>query len=226
MSEPTDPTVPLDASTPAPEHHRHADPAPRGNPWKAVAIVLASLIVVGLIAWLVVWLVGGQPAPAPTPTPTETSATPTPTPTPTPTATALCTTDTATAELGQSEGAAGSVMVPIIFTNTSSAPCTLEGYPVVEFVGDGDGTTIGAPASESGTTPETLVTVEPGQTASALLTITVADVEGCTRVPVDGFRVLTPGSSDAFFLATTDYEGCQEDVSVLSVSAVVAGSGG
>jgi hypothetical protein len=202
------------------EHHRHAESAPRSNPWKAVAIVLASLIVVGLIAWLVFWLVGGGTGPAPTPTPTETSSTPTPTPTPTPTAAAVCTTDTATAELGEPNGAAGSVTMPIIFTNTSNAPCTLEGFPVVEFVGDGNGTTIGAPATDNDETAVALVTIEPGNSAMALLTVTEADVEGCTRVPVDGFRVTPPGSNDAFFIANTDYQGCQEDVSVLSVSAI------
>ena len=202
-----------------PEHHRHATPEPKGNPWKVVAIVLGAIILVGLAVWITLALTsGGTPGPTPTPTPTETSATPTPTPTPT--ATASCTTDTSTAELGQADGAAGSVMVPIIFTNTSSAPCTLEGFPVVEFVGDEDGTTIGAPATDDDQSAVALVTIEPGNSASALLTITTADDEGCTRVAVDGSRVIPPGSSDAFFIANTDYQGCQEDVSVLKVAAV------
>ena len=187
-----------------PEHHRHATPEPKGNPWKVVAIVLGAIILVGLAVWITLALTSGG----------------TPGPTPTPTATASCTTDTSTAELGQADGAAGSVMVPIIFTNTSSAPCTLEGFPVVEFVGDEDGTTIGAPATDDDQSAVALVTIEPGNSASALLTITTADVEGCTRVAVDGFRVIPPGSSDAFFIANTDYQGCQEDVSVLKVAAV------
>lgn len=208
-----------------PEHHRHAGAAPRSNPWKVVAIVLGSLIGLGLIIWLVVFLVGGgAPAPTPTPTPTPT-ATPTPTPTPTPTSTtaALCTTDNSTAELGTSSGAAGSVQVPIIFTNTSSAPCTLEGFPTVEFVGDDNGTQLGAPAADdTQSSPVALVTIEPGNSAASLLTITVADTDGCTRVPANGFRVIPPGSNDAFFLATTDYQACQEPNTVILIVTAVA----
>ncbi len=54
----------------------------------------------------------------------------------------------------------------LIFTNTGSAECSLEGYPTVEFVGDGDGTQIGATAAQdpTGPAPDQLI-VPPGRAA-------------------------------------------------------------
>lgn len=204
------------------EHHRHAAPEPARNPWKVVAIVLAAIIAGGLIVWAVFALTGGgAPGPTPTPSPTESSATPSPTPTPSPTA-APCTTDDSTVELGTAEGAAGSSVVPLIFTNTGSADCTLEGFPTVEFVGDGDGTQIGASATEdTATSPVALVTLAPGESAESVLTITTAPVGDCEPVDVDGFRVIPPGSNDAFFIENTDYQACDDpDVSLMTVSAI------
>jgi hypothetical protein len=134
----------------------------------------------------------------------------------------VCTNETPTAALGTPEGAAGSTRVPIVFTNTGQAACTLEGFPAVVFVGGGDGTQIGAPATQDTvTSPVSLVTIAPGGTAQAQLTITTAEVEGCTPTASDGFRVTPPGSDEAFYIATVDYEACDSaDISILTVSAV------
>lgn len=221
MSDDTETAAP----EPAPDHHRHAGAKPPLDR-RVVALAVVGgvllLVIIGLLAWLIV---SSNATPGPTPSPTSSSATPSPTPTPTQTTTptvAACTTATSTAALGTPDGTAGSTHVPIIFTNSSTEPCTLEGFPAVVFVGDGDGTQLGAPATEdTATSPVAVVTIEPGNSAMSLLTITTADVEGCTRVAADGFRVTPPGSADGFFIATTDYEACDSaDVSVLTVSAV------
>lgn len=211
----TDPTT-------TPEHHHHAaEPAPSKGPWKAIAIVLAVIIAVALIVGAIWLFAKGAPAPEPTPTPT---ASPTPTPTPTtPPVEGACTTDNSTVDLGAADAAAGSVQVPLIFTNTSSADCTLKGYPVVVFVGDGNGTQIGSTATQDTSTPVSLVTLAPGATATATLTVTIADVEGCSPTAADGFRITPPGSNDAFFAATTDYQACDNaNVSILTVTAIAA----
>lgn len=207
-----------------PDHHRHAAEAAPRNPWKIVAITLAVLVGIALVVWITL-AVTGNPAPGPTPTPSPTpthSDTPTPTPTPTPTAAGPCTTDNSTTELGAPSGAAGSTQVPLIFTNTSDAACTLEGYPTVEFVGDGNGTQIGATAMQDASTVVALVTIEPGNSAMATLTITdAANVDDCSPVTPDGFRVIPPGSNDAFFIEVTDYQACENAaVSILAVSAI------
>ena len=209
----TDPTT-------IPEHHHHAaEPTPSKGPWKAIAIVLAVIIAVALIVGAIWLFAKGAPAPEPTPTPT---ASPTPTPTPTtPPVDGACTTDNSTVELGTADAAAGSVQVPLIFTNTSSADCTLKGFPVVAFVGDGNGTQIGSTATQDTTTAVALVTIAPGDSAAALLVITTAEVEGCSPTAADGLRVIPPGSNDSFFVATTDYQACDNaNVSILKVSAI------
>jgi hypothetical protein len=109
--------------------------------------------------------------------------------------------------------------VPLIFTNTGSDPCTLEGFPTVEFVGDGDGTQVGdAATQDTATSPVQVITIEPGDSASSILTITSAG-NVCEPVDVDGFRVIPPGSSDAFFIEADDYQACATG-SIMTVSAV------
>lgn len=217
-------TNPID--TPASEHHRHAAPARTGSSPKR-GLLIALVIVLGLVilgggVWL---FLREAPTPAPTPSPTASSSSspgPTASPTTPPTAGA-CTTDNSTAVLANPDASAGSTSVQIIFTNTGTQACTLEGFPTVAFVGDGNGTQIGATASHDTTTsPVALVTIEPTNSAMAVLTITDAgNVESCNPTDADGFRVIPPGSNDSFFLATTDYQACDNtSVEILTISAV------
>ena len=131
-----------------------------------------------------------------------------------------CTTDNSSVALGEPDGAAGSTFIPLIFTNTGSEPCTLEGFPTVAFVGGGDGTQIGAAATDdTATSPVEVITVDPGTSAEATLKITTAG-NVCEPVDVDGLRVTPPGSGDAFFIEETAYDACAGDVSIMTVSAV------
>lgn len=225
-----------DLTQPLPEHHRHEAPEPKANPYRVWVIVLAIVLGLALIAFLVWFFAlrgggGGTPTSTPTHsnTPTQTP-TQTPTPTPTPTQTVApppltaCTTDNSSVSLGTPDTAAGTTRVPLVFTNTSSANCSLEGYPTVEFVGDGNGTQIGAGSTQdtSGPSPDQLV-LSPGQSGSALLSITTAG-NVCDPVDVDGFRVIPPGSVDAFFIANTDYPACEAgNTSLLKVTAIGQG---
>ncbi len=208
-----------------PDHHRHAAPAPKGNGTRNLVIGLAIALFLVLIA-IIIWLAffRGGPGPGPTPTPTDSSATPTPTPTqtvsPPPLDPSTCNTDNSSVELGQPDSGAGTTMVALIFTNTSDAACTLEGFPVVEFVADGDGTQVGESATQNtDASPVQVITVEPGDSAASMLKITSAG-NVCDPVEVDGFRVIPPGSSDAFFIETSDYPACDGDVSLLEVTAI------
>jgi hypothetical protein len=211
------------ATVPLPEHHRH-EAGPTRNPYKVLFIVLAIIVGLALIAFLVWFLFlrgGGAPGPTPTPTPTQTTPSPTPTQTVTPPPLAgPCTTDNSSVELGTPDGAAGTTNVSIIFTNTGSADCTLEGFPTVEFVAGADGTQVGATATQDTSTSPTLVTLAPGGMAAALLSITTAG-NVCEPVQVDGFRVIPPGSVDAFFIPTTDYPACDDpNTELLKVTAI------
>ena len=220
-------TEPIAEPDDASERHRHAGAKPPLDRRVLALIVLGAIVVIGLVVLVVYLLVSNAAAPEPTPTattPSPTQSSPTPTPTETTPPAAVCTNDTMTADFGTPDGTAGSTRVPVVFTNTGGDPCSLEGFPAVVFVGGGDGTQIGVPATQdTATTPVTLVTIEPGGTATATLTITTADVEGCTPTPSDGFRVTPPGSTEAFYIANFDYEACDSaDVSILTVSAIAS----
>lgn len=211
-----------DATTPItpPEHHRHQSEPPPRNGAKTAIIVISAIVGVALIALVLFLLFGrGTPAPEPTPTPTPTES-PSPTPTPTPTVGA-CADDAFDVRLGEPDTAAGTTRMPLIFTNGSGAACTVQGFPVVSFVSDDQTTTIGAPSTDdTATSPVQLITIEPGNSAESILTITSAG-NVCDPVDPAGFAITVPGGGTPIFLATTDYQACDApNTALLQASAI------
>lgn len=159
------------------------------------------------------------------------TSTATPRPTGTSTATPIdgqCATSDLSGAIGPGAGgAAGSIGVTIVLTNTGSSSCDLQGWPGVSFVGDGNGTQLGKSAELDRSTPHPTVTLAPGGKASAPLKITQAGnlpEEECKPKTADGFRVYPPGSTASLFIKTTDYTACTvPTASLLSVGALVAG---
>ncbi|WP_285115861.1 DUF4232 domain-containing protein [Leifsonia sp. fls2-241-R2A-40a] len=158
------------------------------------------------------------------------SATPTSSPRPTGTSTAVpiegqCDTGNLAGSIAQgSGGAAGSVEVTLVLTNNGSAECSLQGWPGVSFVGDGNGTQLGAAAQFDRSTPHPTVVLKPGGTAQAPLKITQAlnypDAD-CKPKPADGFRVYPPGSTASLFIAYPGQTACtSESISLLTVGAL------
>jgi hypothetical protein len=204
-------------------------PSPKRRGLTAAIIVLGVVVLALIIA--LVWLLVANAKPAtPTPTPTATpTASPTttrPTPTSTTTPTSVisrCTVDQLSVTLGAGNGAAGSEIVPILFTNTGSTPCELHGYPGVSFVGDGNGTQLGAAADEDGTVAIVANTLKPGGVVQARLKIASAqNFDNCTVVPADGLRVYPPHSFDSVFVKATGMSACSNAaVHLLTVQPVV-----
>ncbi|KQO63813.1 DUF4232 domain-containing protein [Curtobacterium sp. Leaf261] len=124
-------------------------------------------------------------------------------------------------------GAAGSVEITLTFTNTGSTDCTLQGWPGVSFVGGGNGTQIGSPATLDRSAAHDAQTLAPGGVVSVPLKIVQAgnfSNAECSPRDADGFRVYPPGSKTAMFIAATGYVACNDtSVSLLSVGAVTAG---
>ena len=227
----------LDSTGGVPQGSKPKDKKP-GTRGRTIAIVVLSVlaaILVGIIIWLIA-TANATPTPTPAPTPTHSasptpSATPSPTPTPsatpspTPTATSgasNCDLASLTTTLGETQGAAGSRYVPIVFTNKGSASCTLNGYPTVSFVGHGDGTPIGPPSDNDPTTPPSVQTVLPGQAVTAQLRVAVAqNFAGCTVVTPDGLRIAPPGSTSSVVVPMTSLKACDnQDIHLLTVQAV------
>jgi hypothetical protein len=105
---------------------------------------------------------------------------------------ALCTGDTLS--IAATQGPSGSThrSVILVFTNTSSAPCTMKGFPAVVILDANDQITDSAAEDDSGylgglrsgTAPE--VTLAPGEKASSMLeslAINQADGSSCTPPP-------------------------------------------
>ncbi len=97
----------------------------------------------------------------------------------------------------------------------------------MSFVGDGNGTQIGAAADFDPSVAIATITLAPGASAHAPLKITIAenyDAAACQPSATDGLRVYPPGETHAMFIPSTDYTGCLDaSVHLLTVQAIVAG---
>jgi len=139
-----------------------------------------------------------------------------------------CTSAHLAVTLGPTDGAAGSVYQPIVFTNKGSGSCTLAGHPGVSFVAGG--AQVGKAASHASTPPTTTVTLKPGGAASALLRTVdygVFTPSDCVAKTVSGLRVYPPGSTASVVLALpSGSKACSAKAAQLTVGAVVKGSTG
>ncbi|KQS08130.1 hypothetical protein ASG04_13435 [Curtobacterium sp. Leaf183] len=98
-------------------------------------------------------------------------------------------------------GAAGHQGYELVFRNTGSKPCTLQGWPGVSFVGKGNGTQLGAAASFDRASPHGTVTIAAGSIAHATVIVAQAgDFGDCGATTADGFRVYPPGSKQSLFI--------------------------
>jgi hypothetical protein len=80
----------------------------------------------------------------------------------------------------------------------------MQGWPGVSFVGYGDGTQVGAPARLDRNTAHPSLTLRPGGSAQAPITIAapaVFDPKQCAATAADGLRVYPPGSRTSLYIA-------------------------
>jgi hypothetical protein len=198
------------------------------------SVAMAAAVAVTAVLALASCQSNAGPSASPVASPSQTStSTGTSTPRPTGTSTAQpvegqCDTADLAGSLGQGTGgAAGSVGVTLVLTNNGSEACDLQGWPGVSFVGDGNGTQLGAAADFDRSKPHPTVTLQPGGTAQAPLQIVQArnyDEAQCQPKQADGFRVYPPGSTESLFVRSADYTACQSDsVKLLTVGALVPG---
>jgi hypothetical protein len=161
------------------------------------------------------------PAESETPmqTPDTTSAAPT---TSAPAGPTACAAADLTGKLDDSGGgAAGSVYMKLIVTNSSTATCTIDGYPDVFMVGDNNGTQLGPVSKRNTAAPSKgAITLAPGKTATAVLQYTQAgNYPDCKQVPANGFRVFPPSATDALYIAHPLTACSNTDIALLTVGA-------
>jgi Protein of unknown function (DUF4232) len=141
---------------------------------------------------------------------------------------AACVTSALSASLGQSNGAAGSTIIPLEFRNTSSSACTLFGYPGVSFVTGPGGSQIGNSASEDSATPRQSVTLAAGATAHALLQVAVAQnypPSRCHLAKVHWLRIFPPGETVPLYVKFNSDTCTAKSIRVLAVQTVQPGAG-
>ena len=110
-----------------------------------------------------------------------------------------------TVDASQAGGAAGSTYYPVDFTNTSSSPCGLYGYPGVSFVtADGSaGRQIGAAAQQNPGFIKVAVRLAAGGVAHAWLQVAEAGnypAGSCQPVAAHWLRVFAPGETEALYV--------------------------
>ena len=134
---------------------------------------------------------------------------------------AQCLRENLSVKEGDTDAAMGGVRVTTYtFTNKSSSPCTLNGYPGVSAYRGAS--QVGPPATRNGGSHRT-VTLTPGATAHAILRVTDWGAVCSTEVVADGLKVFPPGQTRSepvpFSFGACAHRG------VLSVGPVRAGVG-
>ena len=142
---------------------------------------------------------------------------------------AACTTSALSVSLASDQGgaAAGSTYLPINFTNTSGAACSLYGFPGVSFVTGPGGSQIGAAATRAPNVASLAVPVDAHATAHAWLQVVQAGnypASSCHPVTAHLLKVYPPGNTAASYVAHT-FPACSGTVTVLTVMPVRSGAG-
>lgn len=136
---------------------------------RRVSLVIGAVLVMALAGLALRVVLYPQPlkplaAPvsnAPMLSPVASAAT---TPVPTIAGVPKCTSAQLHLALGMQNGAAGTLLTPLVWTNTSHETCSVGGYPAVVLI-DPNGKQVGEPATPDTSKPVAAVDVKPGQTA-------------------------------------------------------------
>ncbi len=163
----------------------------------------------------------GQATESPTPQGTTTSPS---SPATTQAGPPRCTADSLTAETDASGGgAAGSVYMKLILTNTGTEPCVLQGFAGVSLTAGADGAPIGAAAARDESSPAADVLLAPGEAGTATLRYTQAlNYTDCAVVTAAGYRIYPPNDTASLFLAQPTDACSNPEISLLTIGAFTA----
>jgi Protein of unknown function (DUF4232) len=129
------------------------------------------------------------------------------------------------AQVGSSQGAAGTIYQVIVLTNSSNATCTLYGYPGVSLITGVGGAEVGLPATKNPVVAKTLVTLAPGAQAGFLLGVhDVGAIPSCDVTNVDWLRIYPPGDYGSLTVQDKTKSCTNANLSIMTVSPVLAGA--
>ncbi|ONI72665.1 hypothetical protein ALI144C_42365 [Actinosynnema sp. ALI-1.44] len=146
----------------------------------------------------------GSPSaqPSESATPPSTSEAPAQTGAPAPAADGLCKAASLKLSVSGGDGAAGTVYRNLVFTNSGSAPCTIQGFPGVSYVTGDDGHQVGPAAVRVGNKGDA-IKLAPGASASApvgFVQVGNFDPAVCKPTDVRGLRVYPPQETASVFV--------------------------
>lgn len=121
-----------------------------------------------------------------------------------------CATSDLKVAAGHGNAGAGNHYVPLRFTNTGSAPCTMQGWPGVSYVEQPQGGPVGKPAHRSGNGGGA-VTLQPGGSAVAKIDevqVHNYDPGACQLTRVKGLRVYPPNNTASRFVPMPNAHAC------------------
>jgi hypothetical protein len=144
-------------------------------------------------------------------------------------AAAECATSQLRLAISNGNGAAGTIYYNLDFTNVSSAPCLLQGYPGVSLVSAPStaGSQIGADAKRTPVSPPRPVTLSAGQTAHAQLGVAEAGnfpVSSCHPVTAHYLKVFPPDQTVAGYLKFTAQTCASTSQPTMRISPITAGA--
>jgi Protein of unknown function (DUF4232) len=130
----------------------------------------------------------------------------------------------------QAVGSAGGSYYPLNFTNVSTTPCLMYGYPGVSFAAapNAAGVQIGAAAVRSATFPKQTVRLGAGSTAHAWLKVTIAanyPAEDCHPVTAQWVRVYPPAETVPGYLSHSFAACSSRATALLTILPVRPGQG-
>lgn len=140
---------------------------------------------------------------------------------------ARCRTRDLSVHLGHGDAAAGSTFRPVVFTNESTATCSLAGFPGVAYVAPRTGDQVGAAAARNTQHPARTIQLTPGERAVAMLQLVDArnyPAKRCAATTVSGLRVYPPNATRAAYVPfASNRRACSSSVTQLTVQAVRPG---
>ena len=120
-------------------------------------------------------------------------------------------------------GAAGSVYMELILTNSGKSACHLKGFAGVSLTTGPNGQPIGAPAQRDTSVAVQDVLLAPGKSGTAVLRYTQAgNYPDCAKTAAAGFRVYPPEDTASLFVARPSDACSNASIELLSIGAFQA----
>lgn len=120
----------------------------------------------------------------------------------------------------------GTAYRPLVFTNTGTVTCRVQGFPGVSHVAGDDGHQVGRAGAWVGSRRGG-VDLEPGASAHSTISVTNADLvdpDVCRPTQVRGFRVYPPANEDAAYVPFPGIS-CSAEIGTIRVRTILPGPG-